>query len=254
MKIRSVEALRGLAALSVAVAHSDSLIGGNADLPFGRWHAYAMPGTAGVEFFFVLSGFVMAVAHGGEIGGGHVGRFLWRRFCRIYPLYWLVLCWPLHQFWGAVTPRSLAEWASLLPVRPDNLLVVAWTLRQEVVFYLVLALCLLPYVGKWVLGLWVLATAAIWFVVATPPLPGVAGIVFIQVFSIFDFEFFAGLGAGFLLRRWRRPNPGLAWTLLAAGVALLAWRMSLDGWGAEYGPGGARPVYGAAYGAIIPGS
>ena len=261
MKIRSVEALRGLAALSVAAAHSDSLIGGNADLPFGRWHAYALPGTAGVEFFFVLSGFVMAVAHGAEVGaGGHVGRFLWKRFCRIYPLYWIVLAWPVHQFWGApsVTPAAIVGWASLLPIRTDNLVVVAWTLRQEVTFYLVLALCLLPHVGRAVLGAWVAIAAATWFVVPVPTPPGLAGTVFGHVFSIFDFEFFAGLGAGWLLRRWQGwglgwgPGARMAgWALLGGGLALLAWRMSLDGWGVEYGPVRARPVYGLAYAAVI---
>ena len=253
MKLRSIEALRGLAAFSVAVAHSDSFIGGNTDLPFGRWHAFAMPGTAGVEFFFVLSGFVMAVAHGGSVGpGGDVGAFLWKRFCRIYPLYWLVLAWPLHQFWGApsVTPGSIAEWASLLPVRTDNLLVVAWTLRQEVTFYLVLALCLVPRVGQAVLAGWVAATVANWFVVPVPAPAGLGGTVFTQVFSIFDFEFFAGLGAGWLFRRWRAGRAG-AWGFLAGGVALVAWRMSLDGWGVEYGPVHARPVYGLGYAAIL---
>ena len=253
VKIRSIELLRGLAALSVAVAHADSLFGGNKDLPFGRWHSFAMPGTAGVEFFFVLSGFVMALAHGHEIAhGGHVGRFLWKRFCRIYPLYWVVLAVPLYRFWGApmLTPQAIGGWLSLLPVRIDNLLVVAWTLRQEVTFYLVLALCLLPAVGRWILAAWVLFTTALWFVL--PPVPGVPGtsIPLAHVFSIFDFEFFAGLLAGWLLPRLPR-GAGPGWALLAAGCGGLAWRMSLDDWGADYGPVHARPVYGGAYAAII---
>lgn len=253
MKLRSIELLRGVAALSVAIAHADSLIGGNADLPFTRWHQFAMPGTAGVEFFFVLSGFVMALAHGAEIGpGGHVGRFLWKRFCRIYPLYWIVLAWPLHQFWGApsVTPAAIAQWASLAPVRTDNLIIVAWTLRQEVMFYLVLSLCLLPRIGPAVLALWIAATATFWFVVPAPKLPGTAGILWSHVFSIFNFEFFAGLAAGWLLRRAPAGRRSGA-ALLAAGLALVAWRMSQDGWGVEYGPVIARPIYGAAYAAVI---
>lgn len=257
MKIRSIEVLRGLAAFSVAVAHADSFIGGNTDLPFSRWHDYAMPGTAGVEFFFVLSGFVMAVAHGAEIGpGGRVARFLWKRFCRIYPLYWLVLAWPVHSFWGApsVTPAAIAQWASLLPVRTDNLVVVAWTLRQEVTFYLVLSLCLLPRIGRPILALWIAATTIAWFIAPIPSPPGLAGIAMAHILSIFNFEFFAGLAAGWL---WRRAQPTQAAgrtagsSLLAAGFVLLAWRMSRDGWGVEYGPVGARPVYGTAYAAII---
>ena len=253
MKIRSIELLRGLAALSVAVAHADSFIGGNTNLPFSRWHDYAMPGTAGVEFFFVLSGFVMAVAHGAEIGrGGHVGRFLWKRFCRIYPLFWIVLAWPIYQFWGApsVTLAAITQWASLLPIRTDNLIVVSWTLRQEITFYLVLSLCLLPRIGRPILVLWIAATTVTWFIAPIQSLPGLAGIAMDHVLSKSNFEFFAGLAAGWL---WRRASFGQksGWTLLATGLALLAWRMSRDGWGMEYGPVGARPVYGAAYAVII---
>ncbi len=253
MKIRTIEVLRGLAALSVAVAHSDSFIGGSADLPFGRWHSFAMPGTAGVEFFFVLSGFVMAVAHRDDLAEGrNMGRFLWRRFCRVYPLYWIVFLIPLYRFWGApsITPSSVAAWMSLLPLRPDNLLIVAWTLRQEVTFYLVLALCLLPFVGRFILVAWIGSTVLVWFVL--PPLSFLpyGSLVFGHLFSLFNFEFFAGLLAGWLLPRWTRW-PGLAWLLLAAGIGGLGWRMSLDGWGVEYGPVAARPIYGAAYASII---
>ena len=250
MKIRSIELLRGLAALSVAVSHSDSFIGGNPELPFGRWHPYTMPGTVGVQFFFVLSGFVMALAHGSEIGhGGHIGRFLWKRFCRIYPLYWVVLAWLTYHFWGApvVTPGAVTQWASLLPIRTDNLLVVAWTLRQEVTFYLILALCLLPRIGGVVLVVWIGMTTCTWFVT---PVPGMADVTVGHVLNLFDFEFFAGLAAGWLLRRM--PAGGtIGWGMLASGLALLAWRMSRDGWGMDYGSIAATPVYGAAYAAII---
>ncbi len=261
MKLRSIEAARGLAALSVVVAHCDGLIGGNPDLPFGQWHSFRMPGTAGVAFFFVLSGFVMAVAHGDEIGrGGDVGRFLWKRFCRIYPLYWLALAVQLHKFWLApsLTPGAIAAWLSLLPVRMDNLLVVAWTLRQEVTFYLVLAVCLVAGAGRWLLAAWVAATVAWWTVLPQVLEASVGGAVLAHVLSSFNFMFFAGLLAGWLLPRWpagqgadQGAGQGASWALLAAGAGVVLWRMSLDGWGAVYGPIVSRPVYGAGYGAVI---
>ena len=245
--------MRGLAALSVVLAHSDASIGGNHDLPFSRWHGFSLPGTAGVEFFFVLSGFVMAASHGGEIGqGGDAGRFLWKRFCRIYPLYWLVLAIPLYRFWGApvVTPEAVVAWFSLLPVRFDNLVVVAWTLRQEVTFYLLFALCLLPRAGRAVLAAWIGGTLAWWLWRPALPFGGGAATVVAHVFNPFNFEFFAGLLAGWLLPRATIP-PWAACALLPLALLAILWRMSLDGWGAAYGPAAAQVVYGAGYAAII---
>ena len=253
MKIRSLEILRGVAAFSVVLAHCDELIGSNHELPFTRWHSFSLPGTAGVEFFFVLSGFVMAVAHGRDIGaGGSVGRFLWKRFCRIYPLYWLVLAIPLHRFWAApsVTPGAVAAWFSLLPIRFDNLVVVAWTLRQEVTFYLLFALCLLPRFGRAVLLAWIGGTFAWWVWRPALALGWEAETVAAHVFSAFNVEFFAGLLAGWLVPRVQL-RPAFAWALLPAAVSVIAWRMSLDGWGAEYGPVAAQLAYGAGYALVI---
>jgi len=253
LKLRGLELLRGLAALSVAIAHSDSSIGNNPALHFGRWHPYEMPGTPGVEFFFVLSGFVMALMHAGEIGrGARVGRFLWRRVCRIYPLYWIMLALMVRQFWGApaVNAGSLLGWASLLPIRTDNLIVVAWTLRQEVTYYLLFALCLLPVVGWAVLATWVVGLLLWLFAGWAVFVPGVTGIVVSHVMSPFNVEFLAGLSAGALFRRIPGQR-GPAACILAAGLIIVAWRMSQDGWGAEYGPDSARLVYGLGYGGVI---
>ena len=240
--------MRGLAALSVAIAHSDSSIGNNAVLHFARWHRFEMPGTPGVEFFFVLSGFVMALMHAGEIGrGGHIGRFLWRRVCRIYPIYLIALGYLAWQFWGApsVSLHALIAWASLLPIRSDNLIVVAWTLRQEVTFYLVFALCLLPRIG-WVGPRRVEAgTVGVGLLGWSAAVPGVSGLVTNAVFNPFTFEFFAGLAGG----RTLPPRAGETRSSVRprrrrVGAAHRP-HVAVDGWGEEYGPVHARIVYGA---------
>jgi peptidoglycan/LPS O-acetylase OafA/YrhL len=78
-EIRSLNTLRGLAALMVAGFHAPMLFGVKAWLP----HAYLA-----VDLFFVLSGFVMAHAYGGRIAEGlSFGRFAQLRLARLYPLY-----------------------------------------------------------------------------------------------------------------------------------------------------------------------
>jgi peptidoglycan/LPS O-acetylase OafA/YrhL len=206
----------------------------------------------GVEFFFVLSGFVMGLMHGGEIGpGGRPLAFFWRRACRIYPIYLIVLASQVWRYSGSpmVSLENVLAWASLLPIRADNLVVVAWTLRQEVVFYVLFALCLLPRVGAFVLGGWVVSTLLCWFGGISVTAPGWIGIALGHAVSAFNFEFFAGLLAAFLFRRAPRAHRAAA-LMIFAGAVLVTWRMWSDGWGA-YGPPASRLAYGLGYGAIL---
>jgi peptidoglycan/LPS O-acetylase OafA/YrhL len=78
-EVRSLNTLRGLAALMVAAFHAPMLFGVKAWLP----HAYLA-----VDLFFVLSGFVMAHVYGGRIAEGlSFPRFAQLRLARLYPLY-----------------------------------------------------------------------------------------------------------------------------------------------------------------------
>lgn len=81
-----LDALRGLCALIVAVFHF-GIDGTIANLPIVR------NGWIFVDFFFVLSGFVIANAYGAKIASGAtpVGRFMALRMGRIYPLHFAVL-------------------------------------------------------------------------------------------------------------------------------------------------------------------
>lgn len=78
-EIRSLTTLRGVAALMVAVFHTPALFGAASLLP----HAYLA-----VDFFFALSGFVLAHAYADRIAGGlGFWRFTRLRLARLYPLY-----------------------------------------------------------------------------------------------------------------------------------------------------------------------
>ena len=95
---KSVQALRAAAALSIAVLHvlhdATSLDPGGM---IERWHD-AVPWGAGVDLFFVISGFVMVYASN-DLFGRRDGPalFMARRLIQIVPLYWaattLFLLW-----------------------------------------------------------------------------------------------------------------------------------------------------------------
>jgi peptidoglycan/LPS O-acetylase OafA/YrhL len=52
----------------------------------------AFMGRCGVDFFFILSGVVIFMAHSNDLSKpSRIRPFLWKRFRRIYPIYWIML-------------------------------------------------------------------------------------------------------------------------------------------------------------------
>jgi len=138
---------RGLAALAVLLYHTNLIIG----LPkyFGfRPADIFMAGRAGVLYFFVLSGFVITLAHWRDLTSApDMASFAWKRFRRIYPLLWIVLVPlmvlvvidPSFSPSGGATPWDFIAAAVIAPPmlsRPaEPFLVAEWTLRYEIIFY-----------------------------------------------------------------------------------------------------------------------
>ena len=153
--LEGIQALRAFAALAVAYHHVANFL-----LPLEApglciWTDMFDPvvGAAGVDVFFVISGFIMAYSTQGS--GTAAGSFLYRRATRIFPLYWfwsliaLALCF-VAPWTGVVHggPWELAKSFLLYPtVNELNLLrpvilAQGWTLTFELFFYAVFAACL----------------------------------------------------------------------------------------------------------------
>ncbi|HEX8215177.1 MAG TPA: acyltransferase family protein, partial [Allosphingosinicella sp.] len=73
--LTNLQAVRAVAAIGVVVFHFGLMPA--TQLPFGV-------GAAGVDLFFVLSGFI--IAHSSARGGRH---FLAHRMIRVVPAYWI---------------------------------------------------------------------------------------------------------------------------------------------------------------------
>jgi exopolysaccharide production protein ExoZ len=163
MTFRGIQALRGFAAAAVVVFHATLswwriAAGRVSDRPPEFWTT----GAAGVDVFFVISGFVMAISTFGKEDQPQIARrFLERRAIRLLPMYWIMtavfaleLLWlrghPLWATHGEVYARLTTKFflgsLSLVPFYHDGytepLVAVGWTLSYEVFFYLLFALAL----------------------------------------------------------------------------------------------------------------
>ncbi len=98
--ISLLQVFRGLAALLVVYHHANREVAG----VFGDswWRSLFDLGDAGVQFFFVLSGFIIYHVHRHDIGRPErTRRYLLKRIIRIYPIYILVTL-VLTPFWAFI--------------------------------------------------------------------------------------------------------------------------------------------------------
>lgn len=223
--------VRALATIMVVVVHACLIVA----LPkyYGSevLAGFFDPGAGEIDLFFLMSGVIMVIAtHSATTlrPRSGVGDFLRRRAIRIVPMLWLaVLAFNLIYLVGrgeTVDPmeslRALVFWpvGSVVPF-------VAWTIRYEVLFYLIFALCFIARPK-------LMPLAVLWFVspllislVAQPP-KAEDGTFLHFFFSPFNMEFGAGVALGFAYLRRGAARP-FRHQLLAIVVVLAAMRTAV---------------------------
>jgi peptidoglycan/LPS O-acetylase OafA/YrhL len=219
--LTNIQILRFFAAAAVLVGHAGDLF-----LPDAA-QLHAIPWSAGVDVFFVISGFVMTYLTQGQFGQSGAPRaFLVRRVIRIAPPYWMfttlmiaaVMLFGEHVRNTRLDPAVIATSYLFIPwPRPDGqlnpLLSQGWTLNYEAFFYLAFAMALFFKRGLWWLAGGFLLLAACY--------PFVPDGLFVLKFwaNPIILEFLGGIGLGLLfLRGCRLPSWG-SLALTAAAVA-----------------------------------
>tara|TARA_B100001109_G_scaffold164748_1_gene134193 strand:+ start:14587 stop:15642 length:1056 start_codon:yes stop_codon:yes gene_type:complete len=145
-KLDGIQYLRALAAFMVVVHHTLEMAMGAVSEVAPHW--LILVGAAGVDIFFVISGFIMMYTSFKSINSPTPLSFLKHRIIRIYPLYLLCLVVMLTVmamgFLANHTP-DVANIISSIFLFPDQdrIIFVAWTLEYEIYFYLVFSITLL---------------------------------------------------------------------------------------------------------------
>jgi peptidoglycan/LPS O-acetylase OafA/YrhL len=101
--IDTLTPLRGIAAIWVVIFHYDAFLGGPKGTGLFNHETTMVVGNGYllVDFFFLLSGFVICHVYGDKLMNkdrGQVRKYIWARFSRLYPLHLFALLFLLAQF------------------------------------------------------------------------------------------------------------------------------------------------------------
>jgi peptidoglycan/LPS O-acetylase OafA/YrhL len=189
-------------------------------------------GFAGVDVFFVISGFIMAWTTTEAAGTADALSFAKRRIARIYSGYWPFYLLALGYFsllgGNYLANAELLRSALLWPTDFRQLLIpVSWTLIYEMVFYLLFTIIIASGGARrsTIIALLMLAVLG-WSLYSYFGRhaydPGI-----LESMNVYEqylaFPFLLEFLAGSILAGWLRERPdGLAWSLLLAGILLLA--------------------------------
>ncbi len=226
----SIQACRAVAAMLVVCLHLASNLG--KDKYFGSaaesiFPLFCFGGTAGVAFFFVLSGFIITFIHRADIGKpGRLVPYLRKRAVRIYPtylivfagVYFLALAIPSLRESLPTDVEVLVKALLLVPQDPAvaggmgaPVIAVAWTLQYELLFYASIALALIHPLLFVVVAM-LFAVHFVWQAIAPSG-------HFLSAFLANSLMLLFGMGmatAWLVQSGWRMPRP--LWVAAVAGL------------------------------------
>lgn len=226
---RSIQVMRGIACLLVLAFH--------VALQLDTYYGISWPkllfaqGYAGVDLFFVVSGFVIAYSSQSSIGRPRLFWIYWlRRLVRIYPLYWLVL---ILSIVGLVltapdkvpigpVPAVIEHWLAVALLLPGHEAVnaVSWSLSYELYFYALFSLLILSRQAWY--GLIGVGVATLSHVIWLPALTETS-----FFFSPFNLEFYLGIAIWYVAARIKRSLWLAVGSLLVAIAIIGAWQSTV---------------------------
>jgi exopolysaccharide production protein ExoZ len=223
-----VQVYRGLAALLVVLYHASRIV----PVYFGAGADTLMDfftfGKSGVQFFFVLSGFIIYYIHRDDIGSrSQLLPYAKKRLIRIFPVY-IIVTLLLEPFWlliptfGEPYHKDLSALICSLLLIPQSHyphLGVAWTLIHEMLFYALFATLILNrLLGISMLAAWFAAIGIVNVLAVAPP-----SALLTYLLSVNNLLFGFGMAAAFLATRHReRAGSGAVVMFVLGNAGFLA--------------------------------
>jgi exopolysaccharide production protein ExoZ len=210
-QLELLQVLRGLAALTVVMYHSNQLDEGLHMPGIPWWRPVLELGWSGVDCFFCLSGFIITWVHGKDIGRPERAKdFVLKRFTRIYPplLALIIIKISLLQMvlftHSAHFPSNPIERGYraifLLPAMKDTPLIIsAWTLTYEVFFYGLFFSAIVLGKRFAIIGMAIWISTIVVYNLTAVGLPNSESTNF--VFNPYNLEFLGGVGIALLAKR-----------------------------------------------------
>jgi len=218
-------------------------------------------GWSGVDYFFVLSGFIMVYVHRSAIGKkDKLKSFLVKRAVRIYPIYWIITLtvWCLFLVIPSFANNqdlSLGHVIASLLLIPQKdphfkdkfILEVGWTLTYEIYFYLLfsIAIWLKPKHSVPILSAWLLVTILHYRKLVKFPQDF---FLLETVFGEMNLELVLGCLAAYIVIKYNNKIGKYRWILF--GIANLGY-VILEILGAWGNIGGRIPTFGVLAALLI---
>lgn len=225
--INSIQFLRGFAAFVVVFYHIGGYIKRNFAVTFlGDFFGF---GFAGVDLFFLISGFIIHFTSKQYLGKPNYWReYLKKRFFRVFPIYWIVMTTLFLLGWffsnilqkevlNTAYPHTFSAYFQTYFLVPYHFAInpVTWTLSYELFFYLVFSILIL--------------SKRLWFISVFILLGSVINMVFGNSFNNKYFDFvFSGynleFALGFLISQYYEKikiSDALAFLLLGWAFLIL---------------------------------
>lgn len=223
--ILSIQYMRAIAALLVVVNHAAWKGVQYSTDPFDWFNKI---GNIGVDIFFIISGYIMCVTTVDR--NLSISKFLYARFMRIIPLYWILTAFALLVY--LVFPGKVNSSGGdtnvilsflLIPGEGKFLLRNGWTLSYEFLFYLVFSFGLISKgVFRYVLPISILVSLTILGSFANPSLKYLS-----FALNPLVLEFVMGM-LTFLIFRKRSTNVVLGVVFIVLGITVAIWFNRLE--------------------------